>query len=72
MKTNGQVQRLKEWFDAGRSITRLQSFLELGIMELSSRAGELEEAGYKLDRVRIKVLNRFQEKVSVMQYKRAR
>lgn len=65
-----QKQRLREHFDKGYTITRLQAFNTLGIAELSSRIIELERDGYPIDRDKITVYNRFDEKVKVMRYKK--
>jgi hypothetical protein len=63
-----QAGRLLAHLQAGKTITRLQSFIELGIVELSSRCIEIEREGYKIDRKRVKVQNRFNETVSVTEY----
>ena len=66
-----QVQRLRKHFERGFSITRLGAFNELGIVELSARIIQLEQTGYEISRCRIKVTNRFGERISVMKYKKA-
>jgi len=63
-----QAGRLLAHLQAGKTITRLQSFIELGIVELSSRCIDIEREGYKIDRKRVKVQNRFNETVSVTEY----
>ena len=50
------------------SITRIQSFLDLGVCELSSRIGELEEDGYKFDRKPMTLKNRYGVTVTVTEY----
>lgn len=45
-----QKQDLLDWFATHGSITRIQAFNELGICELSSRIGELEQMGYVIPR----------------------
>ncbi len=69
--SNTQAQRLKQHFDNDLSITRLEAFQELGIVELSARIIDLEREGYEISRTRIKVNNRFGEEVRVMKYKKA-
>ena len=63
-----QAGRLLAHLQAGKTITRLQSFIELGIVELSSRCIDIEREGYKIDRKRVKVQNRFNETVGVTEY----
>jgi len=63
-----QASRLKEHFDAGKSITRLSALTDLGIFELSARVIDLENIGMTIDRKRITVTNRWGEKVSVTEY----
>lgn len=52
----------------GVTITRLEAYQELGIVELSARVIDLEHEGYTIDRERISVLNRFNETCRVMRY----
>lgn len=70
MKTTTQKNRLREFLDSGRSVTRLSAFNELGIVELSARICNLERDGYIVSKERIKVVNRFNETVTVMKYKK--
>ena len=65
-----QLQRLASYLDANKPVTRLTAWHELGIAELSSRIIELTRNGYPIQRNRITVVNRFGEKVSVMEYKK--
>ena len=50
------------------SITRIQSFMDLGVCELSSRIGELESDGYKFNRRRRNFKNRYGVTVTVTEY----
>jgi hypothetical protein len=63
-----QAGRLLAHLQAGKTITRLQSFIELGIVELSSRCIDIEREGYKIDRKRVKVPTRYGENVTVTEY----
>jgi len=63
-----QEGRLLEWFKSGRTITRLEALVELGIFELSSHVIDLEEAGHVVHRKRIKVTNRYGETARVAEY----
>jgi hypothetical protein len=69
MKPNGQHNRLLEWLKSGKTITRLEALIELGIFELSARIIDLEEMGYKIPRKTITVRNRFGEKARVKEYR---
>lgn len=64
-----QANRLLEWLQSGKSITRLEALVELGIFELSARIIDLEGEGYVIDRQRIKVTNRYGETARVAEYK---
>lgn len=55
-------------YDTGNRITRLTAWAELGIAELSARIIDLTNAGYPVERRRVTVVNRWGEKVSVMEY----
>lgn len=63
-----QKERLRTHLDKGNSITRLQAFNTIGCFELSARIVELEKEGYPVAKERIKVTNRFGEKITVTQY----
>ena len=45
-----QANRLLEWLQSGKSITRLEALVELGIFELSARIIDLEGEGYVIPR----------------------
>jgi hypothetical protein len=64
-----QKQRLKEWLQSGKSITRLTSYTELGIFELSARICGLESDGIDITKEWITVTNRYNEQVRVMEYR---
>jgi hypothetical protein len=63
-----QAERLKEALTNGHKITRLSALIDLGIFELSARIIDLERQGYKFNKPRIKVTNRFGESVTVVEY----
>lgn len=64
-----QVDRLALHLAGGKKVTRLQSFNDLGICELSSRVKELEQRyDVRLGRKVKQVTNRFGEKVRVIEY----
>lgn len=66
--TDGQKQRLMQWFRNGLKITSLQALDELGILQLSARLCELENIGVPISRERIQVVNRYGQDVRVMRY----
>ena len=63
-----QLTRLRDHLTQGKPITRLHSFIELGICELSSRIGELQRTGFAIDKRWITVTNRYGEKCRVVEY----
>lgn len=50
------------------SISRREGFIDLGIVELSSRIGELESMGYQFDRETETSKNRYGEDVHYTRY----
>lgn len=68
IKPDTQAGRLLEYLQSGKSITRLESFMELGIVELSSRIIDLKDEGYTINKKRITVKNRYNEPCSVVEY----
>ena len=50
------------------SISRREGFIDLGIVELSSRIGELEAMGYRFDRKTETSKNRYGEDVHYTRY----
>jgi hypothetical protein len=65
---NTQSQRLLAHLEAGKTISRLQSLTELGVLELSARICELEKLGYAIQKTWITVTNRFGEEIKVREY----
>lgn len=65
---NNQATRLLNHFMEGKTIDRLRALNELAIFELSSRIGDVENAGYTINRERKRVFNRFGEKCTVVEY----
>lgn len=63
-----QKQRVIDYIKQHGSITRIQSFIDLGVTELASRIGELEADGFKFNRERVTVKTRYGYKVSVTRY----
>jgi hypothetical protein len=65
-----QAQRLIEYLQRGRTITRLEAWDELGIIELSARVSEIQHL-HPIERIRRTVYNRWGEKVSITVYSMA-
>jgi len=66
---NNQCRRLLKLLNAGMKITQLDSYKLLGIMRLASRICELKKAGYNIKREMIPVNNRFDEEMSIAEYR---
>ena len=63
-----QKQRILDYVKEFGSISRRESFIDLGIVELSSRIGELEAMGYRFDRKTETSKNRYGEDVCYTRY----
>jgi len=68
MKHPTQHERLLAYFLTGRTLTRLDAYRLLGIVELSARVIDLERKGHRIYRERVPVTNRYGETVRVMRY----
>ena len=60
-----QKQRLLEHLQSGRSLTRLQSWDVLGILEAPARVSELRGDGHNIITTMITVCNRYGESVRI-------
>jgi len=63
-----QTERLKEYLDSGKSLTRLEAYYAIGTMKLPARIFDIIQEGYPVKKEPIKVTNRFGEQLRVMQY----
>ena len=63
-----QRNRIIRYLKDFGSITAYEAVSELGILQLSSRLGELEKMGYSFERERLTRKNRYGEKVTFMRY----
>jgi len=52
-----QVEMLKNWFDAGQSLTVLEALQRFGCYALSQRVGELRREGYPVDKIMVELGN---------------
>ena len=63
-----QKERVLSYIREFGSISRREGFMDLGIVELSSRIGELEDMGYRFDRKTETSKNRYGDSVSYTRY----
>lgn len=63
-----QRDRVIQYIRENGSITRAESFSELGIVELPARICELERMGYAFKRERVTKKNRYGDDVSFLKY----
>lgn len=63
-----QRERLIRYLKDFGSITRAEGFIELGIVEMSSRIHELESMGYKFERETVFSKNRYGEPTHFTKY----
>jgi len=65
-----QCQRLLKVMKTGARVSRWMAYehRDLGIVELSSRIGDLKALGYFIAQESITVLNKFGEKVRITEY----
>ena len=63
-----QRNRIMDYLETGRTLTRLNSWSELGILEAPARISELRAAGAPIKTRMITVRNRYGEKVRVAEW----
>lgn len=63
-----QKQDILDWFRAHKTLTRMQSYTELGVCELSSRIGELERDGHKFHRKNVQGTAKNGRKYTITEY----
>lgn len=63
-----QKQRIKDYLESGKILTRLNSWSELGILECPARISELRAEGFDIKTKMISVTNRYNEKVRVAEW----
>lgn len=63
-----QRQRILNYLEEGNSLTRLNSWEQLGIIEAPARISELRAAGHKIKTEKVSVINRYGEKVQVAKW----
>lgn len=67
MKTS-QSQRLLEWLEAGKTITAIDAYSRLGILQLGTRLFDLKKKGHPIKSRKKVVSNRFGEIVTLREY----
>lgn len=60
-----QQQRILDYLNTGRTLTRLNSWSLLGILEAPARICELRAKGHNIQTKRVTIENRYGEKVSI-------
>ncbi len=60
-----QQQRILDYLKSGRTLTRLNSWSELGILEAPARISELRQAGHDIRTEMVAVKNRYGEQVRI-------
>ena len=66
-----QGERIMAYIDEHGTITPFEAFTELGITKLATRISELRRGGEKIEKKYVTNTNRFGEKVTYMEYRRA-
>lgn len=64
-----QTNRLRAHLDTGAPIDRLSALTDLGIFELAARLNTLTREGYPITKRPKTVVNRWGERVRVMEYR---
>lgn len=70
-KIPSQKDRIRNYLDSGQTLTRLNAWSELGILECPARISELRSEGYPVSTTMITVLNRYGEAVRVAEWRKA-
>ena len=60
-----QQDRILNYLQDGRVLTRLNSWTELGILEAPARISELRAKGHQIETKMVPVRNRFDEMVKI-------
>lgn len=63
-----QGERILDYLQAGKTLTRLNSWSELGVLEAPARITELRQRGYEIRTKMVEVTNRFGEKTRVAEW----
>lgn len=63
-----QQQRIKEYLESGKTLTRLNAWDKLGSLECPARISELRAQGMDIKTKMITVTNRYGEKVRIAKW----
>lgn len=72
MKKPSQKDRIRKYLDAGHTLTRLNAWDVLGVLEAPARCTELRAQGYPIITKMISVRNRFGESVRVAEWRKGK
>ena len=64
-----QQTRILEHLRSGKTLTRLESWSELGVLETPSRISELRGMGHQISTTMMTVYNRYGEKTRIAQWR---
>ena len=67
-----QRDRIREYLREGNTLSRLNAWEELGILEAPARISELRQEGHLIETKMVPVTNRYGEKVKVAHWRMAR
>ena len=63
-----QQKRILNYLEQGKTLTRLKSWDELGILEAPARISELRAAGHKIHTEMVTVRNRYDDPVRIARW----
>lgn len=63
-----QQQRIREYLESDKVLTRLNAWDELGILKAPERIGELRKQGIPIVKKMVTVSNRYKEKANVSEW----
>ena len=63
-----QKERILEFLQSGRKLTRLNSWHVLGVIEAPARISELRSEGHRINTEMVTVINRYGESVRIAKW----
>lgn len=64
-----QAKRILDHLQSGQTLTRLNSWDDLGILEAPARVSELRAMGHPIETKRRQVMNRYGDKVTIAEWR---
>ena len=64
-----QAERILDHLKSGQTLTRLNSWDDLGILEAPARVSELRAMGQPIETKRTQVMNRYGDKVTIAEWR---